>query len=166
MVNGLQYLHSADAALGANLPPNQFHAVKTRSNMNLWTAVRQGDCTGAGVLISFISAGAGTCKQVSADSAAESFRALPVIQGKSNARRHIKVAPAATGGEVRAPLWLYRPGVSESGGSSMNVKQAVVNGDREGLELVSPAELPFKMSLRHHCQGNYKAGPCFNSFSL
>lgn len=120
-------------------------------------------------MISFISAGAATCKQVSADSAAESFRALLVMQGKSNARRHIKVVlstPAATSGEVRAPLWLYRPGVSENGGGGMNVKQAVADGDREGLELVSPAELPLKMSLRHHCQGNYKAGSCSNSLSL
>lgn len=59
--------------------------------MNLWTAERQRNCTGAEVLISFISAGAGTCKQVSADSVVELFHALVVMQRKSNAKRHIKV---------------------------------------------------------------------------
>lgn len=70
---------------------NQLCFVKTSGNMNLWTAVRQRNCTGARVLISFISAGAGTCKQVSADSVVELFHALLVIQGNSNARRRIKV---------------------------------------------------------------------------
>ena len=59
--------------------------------MNSWTAARQRNCSGAGVLISFISAGAGTCKQVSADSVVELFHALLVMQRKSNARRRIKV---------------------------------------------------------------------------
>lgn len=77
MVNGLQYLHSANTALEADLLHNQFRAVRMCSNMNLWTAVRQRNFTGAGVLISFISAGAATCKQVSADSAVELFHALP-----------------------------------------------------------------------------------------
>lgn len=77
MVNGLQYLHSANTALEADLLHNQFRAVRMCSNMNLWTAVRQRNCTGAGVLISFISAGAAACKQVSADSAVELFHALP-----------------------------------------------------------------------------------------
>lgn len=58
------------------------------------------------------------------------------------------------------------PGASENGGGGMNVKQAVADGDREGLELVSPAELLLKMSLRHHRQGNYKAGSCFDLISL
>lgn len=43
---------------------NQFWAVKICDDINLRTTERRRNCTGAGVLISFISTSAGTCKQV------------------------------------------------------------------------------------------------------
>lgn len=48
MVNGLRDLHSAAATLEADLLHNQFRVVKTCSNMNLRTAARPRDGTGAG----------------------------------------------------------------------------------------------------------------------
>ncbi len=76
--------------------------VRMCSNVNLWTAARWRNCTGAGVLISFISAGAGTCKQVSADSVVKLFHALLVMQRKSNEKRRIKVVLTSCSGHKGA----------------------------------------------------------------
>lgn len=74
-------------------------------------------------MISFISAGAGTCKQVSADSVMALSHALQVMHWKNNVRRHIKVTfqqlpqrcilTASLSPRPAVQRWLQWPGVNE-----------------------------------------------------
>ncbi|CAB1417978.1 unnamed protein product [Pleuronectes platessa] len=94
------------------------------------------------------SAGAGTCKRVSDESLVKLFHALPVMQGKSNARRHIKVISSLSSSPQRSLVpgsasqrpdaldWSHWPGERTDPTSSMLADVVIVpSANMEELHL-------------------------------